>query len=104
MGDILKTDGTPFSTRAYCEMIGIERKSVERIQADGLKIIKAKLVRKGFIEIINNNEASLEDMQKSNSVSSAVVNEEEANAIMNAVDIIDAVNSERITDYTKEEI
>ena len=85
MGDILKSDGTPFSTRAYCEMIGIERKGVEKIQADGLKIIKAKLVRKGFIEIIDNTEASLEDMHKSQQVSSAVLSEEEANAIMSTV-------------------
>lgn len=64
-GEIMKDDGTPFKNTEYAEMIGISARRIGEIQAKGLKLIRAKLKRLGYVDIIEDEQMAAEEMSQS---------------------------------------
>lgn len=63
-GEILKSNGRPYKNSEYAEIIKINAKTIGLIQQKGLKLIRAKMVRYGFVELIEDTDVSAEEMSQ----------------------------------------
>lgn len=62
-GEIMKDDGSPYTNTEYAEIIGLSTRRIGEIQSKGLKLIRAKLKRLGFVDIIEDEQMGADEMR-----------------------------------------
>ena len=98
IGEIKKSDDKPYSLTEWAQMTNQKDSVVKRIFKSSKKLIMQKLYRKGYMEILNDEEKTTEDLMKDTTIAEQIKAQEQDEAIIESADITTIIKESDDTD------
>lgn len=98
IGEIKKSDDKPYSLTEWAQMTNQKDSVVKRIFKSSKKLIMQKLYRKGYMEILNDEEKTTEDLMKDTTIAEQIKAQEKDEAIIESADITTIIKESDDTD------